>query len=218
MERTDVRVSNPICTPGDIARLVHMPPSTVYSWMKPTSTRDFLVHSVAPSSRGWPSIPLLGLAEAFVIRGLRTGGMKMPELAFAVAYLREKHGPYALASPGLVTDGVVAMLESETGELETLRGGQGVLMEAVRNELRPFRLAPDGFVEAFIVPEMPGVEMDPRFSSGRMRFTRTGVPLFAVAGLLEAGDPVELVADEYDLRLDEVELVRERLPWLSQVA
>ena len=49
-------------------------------------------------------------------------------------------------------------------------------------------------------------------------FTRTGVPIFAVTGLLEAGERSKAVADEYELEFDEVELVREHLPWLSEVA
>jgi uncharacterized protein (DUF433 family) len=217
MDVNDVRAVAPICTPADVSQLVSMPLSTVYSWMRPTSTRPALIHHVTPTVRGWPSIPLIGLAEASVLRALRDGGMKMPEIAAAVEYLREQGGQFALGCPGLVTDGVVALLEHPDG-LMTLRGGQGVLVQAVRQNLHPFTLAPDGFVQAFLIPQLPGVEMDPRYSSGRMRFTRTGVPLFAVTGLLEAGDSSDAVADEYELRVEEVELVREHLPWLSDVA
>lgn len=217
MEPFDVRVTAPICTPADVARLVGMPASTVYSWMRPTPRRPALIHNITPEVRGWPSIPLLGLAEGSVLRALRDQGMKMPEIAAAVNYLRDHGGPYALGHPGLVHDGFKMMLR-EGDELVTLREAQGVFFDLVKERLSPFRLAPDGFVEAFLVPDMPGVEIDPRFSSGRMRFTRTGVPIFAVAGLLEAGDAPKAVADEYELTLDEVELVRERLPWLSAVA
>lgn len=218
MDVKDVRAAAPICTPAEVASLVGMPLSTVYSWMRPTRTRPALIHNIAPRVRGWPSIPLIGLAEASVLRGLRDGGMKMAEIAAAVNYLRERGGPFALACPGLVHDGVLALIEDTGGGLTTLRTGQGVLVQAVRQQLHPFTLAPDGFVQAFVVPNMPGVEIDPRFSSGRMRFTRTGVPIFAVTGLLEAGDESETVADEFELRVDEVELVREHLPWLSRVA
>lgn len=217
MESSDVRASAPICTPMEVAALVGMPLSTVYSWMKPTHTRPALIHNVEPEVRGWPRIPLIGLAEASVLRAMRDRKMKMPEIAAAVLYLRETSGEYALGSPALVHDGVVAMLRRPEG-LETLRGGQGVLLETVERRLQPFTLAPDGFVQSYLVPKLDGVEIDPRFASGRMRFTRTGVPVFAVTGLLEAGDPVEAVADEYELRTAEVELVRQHLPWLSQVA
>lgn len=218
MDAKDVRAVAPICCPSDLSGLVGMPLSTVYSWMRPTRTRPALIHHVVPAVRGWPTIPLIGLAEASVLRALREGGMKMPEIAAAVTHLREQSGEFALGSPGLVHDGVVALLEDPEGGLATLRGGQGVLVQAVRQHLHPFTLAPDGFVQAFLVPRLPGVEMDPRYSSGRMRFTRTGVPLFAVTGLLEAGDSPESVADEYELRVNEVELVGEHLSWLSAVA
>lgn len=217
MDVRDVRAIAPICTPADVERLVNMPRSTVYSWMHATATRPALIHHVPASRRGWPTIPLVGLAEASVLRALREQGMSMKEIVAAVTYLRKKHGEFALGSPELVTDGVLAYVE-EPGGLVTLRGGQGVLLQTVQQYLQPFTLAPDKFVQAFVVPDLMGVEMDPRYASGRMRFTRTGVPLFAVTGLLEAGDPPEVVADEYGLTLDEVGLVREHLPWLSEVA
>jgi uncharacterized protein (DUF433 family)/predicted DNA-binding transcriptional regulator AlpA len=214
----DVRVTTPICTPNEVSTLVGMPRSTVYSWMKAVPEhRPQLIHRVTPEFRGWPSIPLIGLAEASVIRALRDGGMAMPEIAAAVEYLRKMGGEYALGRPELVTDNVTAFI-AEEGGVYSLRHGQGVLLDIVKEYLHPFTLAPDGFVQAYLLPQMPGVEIDPRFSSGRMRFTRTGVPLFAVAGLLEAGEDSEAVADEYGLRVEEVELVRERLPWLSSVA
>jgi uncharacterized protein (DUF433 family) len=218
MEANDVRVTSPICTPAEVAHLVGMPLSTVYSWLKPVpGHRPALIHQVSTGVRGWPSIPLLGLAEASVLRALRDQNMKMAEIAAAVNYLRDKHGPYALGSPELIHDGVVALLQQDDGVV-TLRGGQGVLLDAVERNLHPFVLAPDGFVQKYVLPNLPGVEIDPRFSSGRMRFTRTGVPLFAITGLLEAEDPPEVIADEFGLNVDEVELVREHLSWLSGVA
>jgi uncharacterized protein (DUF433 family) len=217
VDHADPRASAPICTPREVAVLVKMPLSTVYSWMHATHTRPALIHSVEPAVRGWPRIPLIGLAEASVLRAMRDHHVDMREISAAVQFLREQGGEFALGSPDLVTVGVSALLAHENG-LETLRGGQGVLLATVRENLQPFTLAPDGFVRAYVVPQLRGVEIDPRFASGRMRFTRTGVPLFAVAGLLSAGDSAEVVADEFELRRDEVDLVREHLPWLSTVA
>jgi uncharacterized protein (DUF433 family)/predicted DNA-binding transcriptional regulator AlpA len=217
MDGTDPRATAPILTPQEVSALVGMPVSTVYSWMHPTRTRPALIHNIEPEVRGWPRIPLVGLAEASVLRAMREQGVRMSEIGAAVLYLRERGGEFALGNPHLVTDGVSALLTSDHG-LETLLSGQGVLVETVLEHLHPFTLAPDGFVRAYVVPRLEGVEIDPRFASGRMRFTRTGVPLFAVAGLLSAGDPAEVVADEFELSRGEVELVREHLPWLSTVA
>lgn len=217
MDKNDVRASVPIYTPAQVGQIVGMPPSTVYSWTKATNTRRALVHHQPPDTRGWPSIPLLGLAEASVIRALRDGGMRMPQVAAAIAHVREREGEYALGSPRLVHDGAMMFLASDDG-VSALIGGQVVLPGLLDQWLQPFRLAPDGFVEAYLPPYLPGVEADPRFSSGRLRFTRTGVPLFAVAGLLEVGDDVQDVAREFDLTVDEVELVREHLPRLARAA
>jgi uncharacterized protein (DUF433 family) len=217
----DARSIVPICTPKMVAELVGMPRSTVYAWMRPTTTRPVLVHSVPPEVRGHPSIPLFGLAEASVIRGMRQAKMRMSEIAAAVEYIRDQHGEYALASPGLVTDGVSALIE-QGGEVSTLRGGQGVFRLIIEERLHPFVLAPDGFVESYKIERLPDVEMDPRFSSGRMRFTSTGVPVFAVRGQLSAGMPAEVVAYEFGLEIDKVraieELERTDPDWLSEVA
>ena len=217
MDENDARATTPICTPSDVALLVGMPRSTVYDWLKPRPSRPYLIHHIPPETRGWPSIPLLGLAEAAVLRAMRDNGMKMPEIAAAVDYLRDKDGPYALGRPELLHDGFQAYV-ADGGNLQTLRGGQLVLMGLVDQYLQPFRIAPDGFVEAYLVERIPGVEIDPRFQAGRMRFTRTGVPVFAIAGALEAGEDPHVVATEYGLLDHEVGAVQQQLEWLSTAA
>lgn len=220
MDASDVRVTVPICTPRQLGELIDMPLSTVYSWTKPTATRPALIHRVEPLRRGWPTIPLIGVAEAMVLRPLRKDWkMRMPEISAAVTFLREEGGPFALGNPQLLHDGVLALLQDPDGSLSALRSGQGVLPGLLREQLHPFRLAPDGFVEALKVQQIPETEIDPRFSSGRMRFTRTGVPVFAVAGMLKAGEPPEVVAHEYGVELRLVQAVADADPaWLSQVA
>lgn len=217
VDATDVRASVPICTPSQAAEHAGMPLSTFYTWMKPTSMRPALIHHVEPITRGWPTIPLIGLAEATVLREMR-GRMRMPQIAAAVTYLRDHGGEYALGNPHLMHDGFQAAVTDEAGDLHDLVTGHPMLPGVVSEWLQPFKLAPDGFVESLLVSRIPGVEIDPRFSSGRMRFTRTGIPVFAIAGALEAEDPPDVVAAEYGLTLKEVNRVRQHLPWLSAVA
>jgi uncharacterized protein (DUF433 family) len=219
MDETDIRVRKPICTVADVAELVDMPRSTVYSWRRPTNSRDAVVHSVTPERRGWPSVPLVGLAEAHVLRSLRDVGMPMDELAAAATYIREREGtPFALSNPRLVTDGVKAYIQEADNDIRTLRENQQAFPEVLRDYLRPLVLDRDGFAEAFKVLRLPGVVIDPRYSSGRMRFVRTGVPVFAVAGELAAGEDPGVVASGYGLTDDELRLVVDDLPWLSEVA
>lgn len=217
MDSTDVRASVAICTPAQAAEHAGMPLSTFYTWMKPTGSRPALIHHVKPVTRGWPTIPLIGLAEATVLREMRSR-MRMTQIAAAVTYLREHGGEYALGNPHLLHDGFQAAVRDDAGGLEDLVTGHPMLPGVVTEALHPFKLAPDGFVESLLVTRIPGVEIDPRFSSGRMRFTRTGVPVFAIAGALEAEDPPDVVAAEYGLTLKEVGSVSKHLPWLSAVA
>ena len=217
MEQNDPRVTVPIFTPQQVGWIAGMPASTVYSWMRETPTRPALIHSLHPHSRGWPSIPLIGAAEAKAMRAMRTGGMSMRGVVEAVGFLRKQGGPYTLANPRLLHDGFIALIR-ERQEYATI-DGQGVIGAAVQRELRPFTLAADGFVEALQGSMIPETEFDPRFVTGRLRFTKTGVPVFAVAGALRAGDPPEAVANDYGVELRLVRAVQSADPdWLAAVA
>lgn len=221
LEPTDPRVAVPIFTPGQVAEFVGMPASTVRSWMRPTPTRPVLVHSVRTPRRGWPSIPLLGIAEAQVLRGMRDT-MRMSKVAQAVELIRERGGEYALGNEALFHDGWDLYLRQGDGDVTSMDERQVLLPGIIEERLRPFRVAPDGFIEALMVSKLPETEIDPRFVSGRPRFTKTGVPVFVVAGMLAAGEPADLVAREYGVELalvQEVERLAESDPdWLASVA
>ncbi|WBB80153.1 DUF433 domain-containing protein [Micromonospora sp. WMMD882] len=49
--------------------------------------------------------------------------------------------------------------------------------------------------------------IDPRFGWGAPVIARTKVPVEAVVGMWRAGEPSDVVADEYGLIIDEVEQV-----------
>ena len=62
----DARFLAPLLTVTEAGRNLLISPSTVKDW----KTHE-LVHSVAPLRRGAPTLPLAGVAEAQVLRGLR---------------------------------------------------------------------------------------------------------------------------------------------------
>jgi uncharacterized protein (DUF433 family) len=190
--------------------------------MRPGAARDPLIHSVMTTRRGWPSIPLLGLAEASTARALRDAHLPMRVLVEAAEYIREHaNDEFALASPKLVTDGTAAYLhDATTDDLTRLRDGQAAFVDVVRKHLRPLIPGDDGYVSQFRVMRFATSEVviDPEMNTGRMYFTRTGVPLFVIAGALRAGEHPAIVAEDFDLTRDEVSEVESNLEWLEAVA
>ncbi len=213
---TDVRVASPIASRGEVSHLVQVPPQRLTSWMHPTRNRRPLVHSMERNGR--LTIPLVGIAEAASLRGLRDLGLSMQQARRAAEFVRDTYAnEYALASPKLVTDGTDAFFEDDKG-LVRVRDRQGAIKEVLKDHLRPLILDSNGFVEAFRVEEFTSsmVTIDPRFNAGRMSFVRNRVPLFAVAGALKAGESVEDIADDFGLQEGEALEVERLLEWLAR--
>lgn len=214
---TDPRVASAIATRGEVANLLHVLPSKLSAWSRPRGSKPPLVHTVRGGGRF--TVPLVGIAEAASLEALRSGGMSMHEAWKAADFIRREYDDdYALASPMLFTDGTEAFIDDSQG-LMRLRDRQGAIREVIAEHLRPLILGPDGFVEAFRVERFmqADVTIDPRYNAGRMSFTRNRVPVFAVAGALEAGESASAVAIDYDLTEPEVAEVDHLRDWLALV-
>lgn len=212
------RFASPICTIGEVARLVDMPVTTVQSWAGQRTSRPQLITKIRAERRGWPSVPLVGLAEAATLRGM-LALLPRPEVMAAAAWIQDHYEqPHPLANKRLVTDGVYAFVEEHHDQLYRLVGGQIAIRDSIEAHLRPIDFADDYYPLAFHVGMLPGVVIDPLFNAGRMCFARNKVPLFAVTGSLLAGATSEEIISEYRLELDEVHLVERELPWLASAA
>ncbi len=212
VESDDVRVASAFLTPREVAALTDINEGRAYRW-----AREDRVTTVPARRRGWPTIPLLGLAEYATFSAWNSEGLPIRQALAAAEFVRREIDAYGFLSSKVVHDGLYAYVQ-EHDELETIIGNQMVFFEVVQEHLRPFRLDEDGLIFQFAVERLPGVVIDPRFNTGRMMFERTAVPLFAVAGALQSGEPPEAVADDFGLTHTEVELVRSDLPWLSVAA
>lgn len=216
------RFANPILTVPETALLVGMPVVTLQNWAGQRSSRPQMITRVPPLRRGWPSIPLVGLVEASVLRGLWKLGLPRHEIETVIAHLRDReNSPHPLATQRLVTDGHLAYVLEEMGN-ETaafhIATQQHVILEAVQGHLQRIEFADDGYPMAYHLENLPGVAIDPRFSGGRMAFTRTRTPLFAVAGSLLAGEERADVQEMYGLTAAEVGVVERNLEWLEEAA
>jgi uncharacterized protein (DUF433 family) len=219
---SEPRFTRPICTVADVAQLVEMPIDTVKAWAGQRTSRKQLITRHSQGHRGWPSIPLVGLAEASVLRALKQV-LPASEVAAAARWIRDAYEtPHALANRRLVTDGAYAYIREHMDSSDSLyrvSTNQRVIVEAVEAHLRPLVFAgDDDYPYAFKVQRLPGVEIDPRFNAGRMAFARNRIPVFAVAGMLEAGEDPHLVALEYGLTAAEVEAIGGELDWVVEAA
>lgn len=125
---------------------------------------------------------------------------------------------YATLSQRLVTDGVYAYLRASDG-VGRVVDQQLAIEQVVEDFTTQLLVDDDGLVFRYQVDQMPGVVIDPSFNSGRMMFSDSSVPVFAVAGLLASGEPVQAVADEFGISAGAVEIVATADPdWLSAVA
>jgi uncharacterized protein (DUF433 family) len=209
------RFTSPLLTPKEAAHHLQMPDRTLYRWMQVPAGKVPLVHGVEPRKRGWPSLPFIGLIEAYVLRSLRRFNLSTDKIRDAATEVRYSFGTeYGLATRRIATDGVdvfVHYLESD--DLARAGDGQRPIREVIRDYLHYILWEPgDEFPSRLTLPQYPDIApvvIDPRFGWGAPVVEETKVPVEAVVSLWRAGESTATVADEYGLTRDQVEaLVR----------
>lgn len=215
----DLRASAPILTFREASRLIGMQsPDKLRLWTRASGDRPPLVHSHKARRKGWPTLPLVGLAEGFSLNALRGMGMSMQQARVAARYIREESGDqFAMANPKFVTDGTDAFVQTDD-ELMRIRDRQGAFKEVLKDHLSPLTFGSDGYVEQFVVDENPRIVIDPRYNGGRPSFADTMVPVFPILGALQAGDSQSSVASDFDLDPDFVRYVDERRERFALIA
>lgn len=201
-----------LLTRAEVSRYLRIPRSTVDSWLTPGDGSDPLVHQVAAHKKGHASIPFVALVEAYVLRALRDE-LRIPKgrVRDAVEDVRrEFQTPYALASQRIATDGVDIFIEYGSGELARAGDGQRPIKEMIDGYLRYIRWGDDSFANRLTLKQFPDsapVVIDPRFGWGAPTLVKNRVPVSAIIDLWIAGEPMAVVADEYDLTTSEVEAI-----------
>lgn len=229
----DVRFSVPLYTSVEAARYLHVPPSTFRYWVKGYH-RQFpgrsavesepLVTDLPAESRGAPSVPFIGLAEGMFLSALRRARVPLQQIRPALELVRTKIGvDHALASRRLFVVGAELLWEvSEEGDVDpdarngardliVLKNGQYVFRQVIEQYLKQITYD-DTYARSLLLPgyEVAEIAADPEINFGMPYFTRTGTPVFAVTGLLKAGEAIQDVADDYDIPVDQVTEVARR--------
>jgi uncharacterized protein (DUF433 family) len=204
------RFTDGFLTPAETASYLEIPQSTLVSWLKSKAAGSPLVHQVEPVRRGQPSVPFIAVAEAHVLRSLRSLGLRMSEIKDAAAAVRDAFDtPYGLVSQRIATDGVDIFVEHGWGDLRRARDGQVPIHEVVSDYLRYLSWEPgDDFPSSLRLRQYPAsvpVVIDPRFGHGLPVVAANRVTVKAITDLWEAGESVEDIAYDYDMTPEQVD-------------
>ncbi|MGW0775802.1 DUF433 domain-containing protein [Streptomyces sp. NPDC002835] len=204
------RFTDGLLTPTETSSYLEIPSSTLTSWLKSTAADAPLVHQVEPTRKGQPSVPFIAVAEAHVLRSLRSLSLRMSEIREAAAAVRNAFDtPYGLVSKRIATDGVDIFVEHGLGDLRRARDGQAPIQEVVSEYLRYLTWdADDDFPSSLRLRQYPDsvpVVIDPRFGRGLPVIAANRVPVKAVTDLWEAGETIEDIAYEFDMRPEQVD-------------
>lgn len=175
-----------------------------------------LITTAEPVTSRGPTVPFVGLTEAYVLAAFRRAGVPMQRIRPAIRVLEERMGlRQALASERLKTDGAEVLWDygqitddqsekDAVGDLVVVRNGQGVFKAVVTDYLRRVTYK-DGW--AHIINVGAGkldMTVDPWVNGGRPTLPSRGIAADDVLGRIRAGETSRAVAADYGLRLAEV--------------
>lgn len=196
--------TDPMLNVRDAASYLDMPQSTLLAWK-----HDDIIHSVDDNRRGWPTLPFVGVVEAFVLRQLRGLGFSRRQIAEAAEGIRREFGdPYGLARPGVGHDRGIEIFIEIDQQLYRARDRQQAIRDTVKDFHRCIEWSGND-PQRLRLAQLGNVYLDPRFGWGRPTAGPSHAPVPSIMGLWYAGETVETIAGEYDMPPNDVdELVR----------
>ncbi|MER7251075.1 DUF433 domain-containing protein [Kribbella sp. NPDC000426] len=207
----DPRFDLPILTRAETATHLDLSPSTLGYWVKTKA-----LHVIERERPGDASITFASLVETHMLRQLRQSGLSLRAIRDAAIRLRTELGrEYPLAWRRIAHDGrdVLAEIaaEGEDSSWERIRDRQGGLPGVVELGLESIEWAPDDYAERLRLTAYRGADVmvDPQVSFGQPILAGAGVRVEDVVDLARAGEPYQVIADEFGIQTAEVEaLVR----------
>ena len=211
---TDVRFVRGLYTKADTARFAGLRPSAVYAWTRAEGTDRPPVTAVAPAPVGRRVVPFVGLVEAavlqaFISAGLSAGGIRRMLGALDAQGARR----HVLASrrlgddgPGIVCDHAQAHDDPELLGLIAENGPRKAFRSDIAARFGLIEFAGD-WPSSMILPSTRRrlLRVSPEVASGQPLFLRGGAPLTAVRDRMLAGEPVQSVAEDYEVLVEDIE-------------
>jgi uncharacterized protein (DUF433 family) len=222
------RFSTPLYGIAEAASYLAVPASTLTTWAygyerkRPGGGRvqgEPVITAFPRSKHNEPTVPFVGLAEAYALAAFRHAGVPLQRIRPAVDAIKRELGlEYALASRRLFTDGAEVLYDyaehaadtpegTSARELVVVRNNQVVFAEVVNGYLQRVEFAEDGYAQMIRLPQYQAADVliDAEHSFGRPRFARGGAKLEDVIDLFQAGETIQTVAEEFGLSREEVE-------------
>ncbi len=214
---TDLRDS-PAYTLAEAARYLKLAPATLRSWVlgRDYPTADGGGHFrplIRPASPQPPLLSFWNLIEAHVLRSLRTDhGVSVQAMRQSLAYAeRQLHIKRLLLRKELRTNAGQVFLDSYGQLINLSASGQLAMRRLFEEHLKrvewdedmfPIRLYP--FISADTLTADRLIAIDPQISFGRPVLLRIGITTAAIADRIDAGEPVNDLAADYDLTPAEI--------------
>lgn len=216
----DMRFTVPLYSVTEAAQYLDLPRATLRTWVDGYERRPMgrkvvgapLVTARRPARRGYPRLPFVGFAEAYMLKAFREAGVPLQRIRASLAALVNEVGEHALASEKLSTDGAEVLWEvgERSGETDVRRlvvprSGQIVFTEVVESFLRDITFD-DGFAGRIHLRKYSGADvvMDPLRGYGHPIFDRVGVEVENVISRVRAGEPIAVTARDFGLEEREV--------------
>lgn len=225
----DRRFDEPLYTLAEASRYLAVPSSTFANWAngygKPATTNraaaksDPLIACLPREKHGSPVIPFIGLVEGLVLAAWRQSGVPLQRIRPALQLLDQEFGlPHALASSRLFTDGADILYDYAQGTSDELTGealnelvvvtsGQRVFNEVVNSYLKRLEFGDDPYALRVHLPayKLADVVVDPRRGFGQPTFKAGGARLEDALAMFQAGESLQVVADEFEVPPDQLE-------------
>lgn len=166
---------------------------------------------IKPATPDASFISFTNVVEAHVLAGLRRRyDLKLESIRAAVRYVHERLGVnHPLAHEQFKTDGVSLFVDRFGHLINATKEGQIGMRQVLDAYLERIDYANDGRAIRFFpllreaAPRV--IVVDPRRSFGRPIIAGTSVPVVAIRGRFDAGDDVEQLARDYDVRSDQIQ-------------
>ncbi|MFI7641038.1 DUF433 domain-containing protein [Nonomuraea sp. NPDC049400] len=227
---SDFRYVTPLYTKSQAADLIGVSRESFRNWSVGYAYKrmDGLIVAAEPlvttAGAHGPTVPFVGLAEAYMLAAFRSAKVPMQRIRPAIRWLEENIGlEQALASERLMTDGAEVLWDfrehtADPAEREAVdglvvvRSGQQVFRPVVRGYLQRVTYQ-DGWMKVIQLPgyERVTVTVDPWINGGQPTISRRGIRVADVLSRLRAGEDSHEVAEDYDLQVNEVEALLPRV-------
>lgn len=206
----------------EAARYIKLPPATLRAWTfgRPYPTAQGSAHFrpiIRPASSRPPLLSFWNLIEAHVLRALRTDhGFSVKAVRQAIDYAqRELDVEHLLLRRELCFDAGQLFLDRYGKLINLSASGQLAMRQVLQAHLKrvnwdadqfPVRLHP--FISSLsadtAADSMP-IAIDPHISFGRPVVLSRGISTATIAARIDAGETVDALAADYDLRSADIE-------------